>query len=138
MESWRGQSGIGLIIFHVPRKGPWICAPGTKSPHSIICVCPTLTILQLLSGRMFAGVSIFHQIHCLQVLQLGLINGPSDHSGHCFNFLRQIILCSSDITFDPAGTGGMGVTHLCRDWSQVYTYVTENQKGPMWAEKETT
>jgi hypothetical protein len=103
-----------------------------------------LTIFQLPSGRMF-GVSMFHQIHCLQMLRLALINGPSDHSGHCLNFLRQAILCNSDITLDPLlddsegavkSTDGMGVTHVCRDWSQVYAYITENQN--MWKDKKTT
>ena len=99
---------------------------------------------QILSGRAF-GISMFHQIHCLHMIRLALINGPDDHSGHCLNFLRQAILCNSDTTLDPlvvdpdgtmTGTDGMGVTHVCRDWSQVYAYVTENQKGSMWAEQK--
>jgi hypothetical protein len=96
------------------------------------------------SGRAF-GISMFHQIHCLHMIRLALINGPDDHSGHCLNFLRQGILCNCDTTLDPlvinldgttTGTDGLGVTHVCRDWSQVYAYVTENQKGPMWAEQK--
>ncbi|KAG1866876.1 hypothetical protein F4604DRAFT_2022646 [Suillus subluteus] len=77
--------------------------------------------------RRLFGVSMFHQIHCLQMIRLALINGSNDHSGHCFNFLRQAILCNSDTTLDPvyingsmAGSDGLGVTHICRDWSQVY------------------
>ncbi|KAG1823594.1 uncharacterized protein BJ212DRAFT_1262039 [Suillus subaureus] len=94
------------------------------------------------NGRLF-GVSMFHQIHCLQMIRLALINGPNGHSGHCLNILRQAILCNSDITLDPlftdpdgsmTATDGLGVTHFCRDWSQVYAYVIENQKGPMWEE----
>ncbi|OAX33564.1 hypothetical protein K503DRAFT_775475 [Rhizopogon vinicolor AM-OR11-026] len=49
------------------------------------------------NGRIF-GVSMFHQIHCLQIIWSALINGPNGHSGHCLNFLRQAILCNSDIT----------------------------------------
>lgn len=83
------------------------------------------------------------------MIRLALINGPNDHSGHCLNFLRQAILCNCDTTLDPlvtvidrdgtmtTGTDGLGVTHVCRDWSQVYAYVTENQKGPVWAEQTT-
>jgi hypothetical protein len=95
------------------------------------------------NGRLF-GVSMFHQIHCLQMIRLALINGPNDHSGHCLNFLRQAILCNSDTTLDPvyisgsmAGSDGLGVTHICRDWSQVYEYIKENQQGPAWAEHKT-
>ena len=88
---------------------------------------------------------MFHQIHCLHIIRLALINGPNDHSGHCLNFLRQAILCNSDTTLDPlvtdldgmtTGTDGLGVMHVCRDWSQVYVFVTENQKSPMWNIKE--
>ncbi|KAG2038443.1 hypothetical protein BDR03DRAFT_862003, partial [Suillus americanus] len=52
------------------------------------------------NGRLF-GVSMFHQIHCLQMIRLALIDGPNGHSGHCINILRQAILCNSDITLDP-------------------------------------
>ncbi|KAG0705815.1 hypothetical protein DFH29DRAFT_1029084 [Suillus ampliporus] len=95
------------------------------------------------NGRVF-GISMFHQIHCLQMIQLALINGPNDHSGHCLNFLRQAILCNSDTTLDPTvvssdgmmiGTNSLGVTHVCRDWSQIYAYVMENHMGPLWAEQ---
>ncbi|KAG0705821.1 hypothetical protein DFH29DRAFT_799515, partial [Suillus ampliporus] len=94
------------------------------------------------NGREF-GVSMFHQLHCLQMIRLALINGPNDHSAHCLNFLRQAILCNSDTTLDPTtvnpegmtGSDGLGVTHVCRDWSQVYAYVTENHMGPLWAEQ---
>ncbi|KAG2038462.1 hypothetical protein BDR03DRAFT_1009911 [Suillus americanus] len=97
------------------------------------------------NGRLF-GVSMFHQIHCLQMIRLALINGPNGHSGHCINILRQAILCKSDITLDPLiitdhdgpmeGVDGVDVTHFCRDWSQVYDYVTENQKDPIWELEE--
>ncbi|KAG1735310.1 uncharacterized protein EDB91DRAFT_1056395, partial [Suillus paluster] len=92
------------------------------------------------NGRVF-GVTMFHQLHCLQIIREALINGPDDHSGHCLNFLRQAILCNSDITLDPlnidsdgtlVGTDGLGVTHVCQDWTQVYAYVMENQEGPLW------
>ncbi|OJA11477.1 hypothetical protein AZE42_09965 [Rhizopogon vesiculosus] len=93
------------------------------------------------NGRIF-GISMFHQIHCLQMIRSALINGPNGHSGHCLNFLRQAILCNSDITLDPLlddparrSTDGLGVPHSCRDWSQVYAYVVENHKGPMWGEQ---
>ncbi|OAX33771.1 hypothetical protein K503DRAFT_794403 [Rhizopogon vinicolor AM-OR11-026] len=98
------------------------------------------------NGRMF-GISMFHQIHCLQMLRLALIDGPNDHNGHCLNYLRQVILCNSDITLDPlrddldgtaAATDGLGVTHVCRDWLRVYAYVTENYNGPLWAEQSAT
>ncbi|KAG1735293.1 uncharacterized protein EDB91DRAFT_1007658, partial [Suillus paluster] len=87
------------------------------------------------SGRMF-GVSMFHQIHCLQMIRKALINGSRCHSGHCLNFLRQAVLCNADTTLDPffvdpdgtmTGTDGLGMTTVCRNWAQVYAYTVENQ-----------
>lgn len=44
-----------------------------------------------------------------------------------------MILCSADVTLDPmnskTGTDGVGVTHICRDWTQVFDYIHENQAG---------
>ncbi|KAG2751550.1 hypothetical protein P692DRAFT_20726987, partial [Suillus brevipes Sb2] len=33
-----------------------------------------------------------------------------------------------------AGSNGLGVTHICREWSQVYAYIEKNQRGSVWAE----
>lgn len=56
--------------------------------------------------------------------------------------MRQAVLCGSDTTIDAmdavdengnvVGTDGVGSTHVCRDWSRVYEFVAENQKGPLW------
>ncbi|KIM89628.1 hypothetical protein PILCRDRAFT_1964 [Piloderma croceum F 1598] len=79
------------------------------------------------NGRQF-GVSMFHQIHCLNMIRMALINGADGHSGHCMNFLRQAILCAADTTIEDTAE----VTHVCKDWTQVYAHVTENQNGPYW------
>ncbi|KAG1839993.1 hypothetical protein DFJ58DRAFT_811353 [Suillus subalutaceus] len=73
------------------------------------------------NGRLF-GVSMFHQIHCLQMIRLALINGPNDH------------IYTNGST---AGSDGLGVTHICRDWSQLYAYIEENQRSSVWAEHKT-
>lgn len=110
--------------------------------YSLHWVCRTL-IYVTYTGRAF-GISMFHQIHCLSMIRHALINGADGHSGHCLNFLRQAILCNSDTTLDPllvkpdgtmTSTNGVGVTHVCRDWSQIYSYVKENQNGPFWEER---
>ncbi|KAH9931868.1 uncharacterized protein B0H18DRAFT_988312 [Fomitopsis serialis] len=85
-------------------------------------------------GREF-NVSMFTQLQCIDTLRQALIYGPNAHSGQCLNYLRQAVLCSSDITIDAMdakdekgnliGTDGVGSTHVCRDWSR-------NQKGPLW------
>ncbi|KAF9060271.1 hypothetical protein BDP27DRAFT_1494225 [Rhodocollybia butyracea] len=92
-------------------------------------------------GRAF-GISMFHQMHCLQILRSSiLLNDVSEHTQHCLNFLRQAVLCASDTTLDPLnieangtlrGTDGIGQTHICRNWETVYDFVHQNQLTSAW------
>ncbi|KZV92306.1 hypothetical protein EXIGLDRAFT_675323, partial [Exidia glandulosa HHB12029] len=92
--------------------------------------------------RKFA-LSMFHSMHCLGQLQSVLsgtgnpIERPSSHVQHCMNYLRLLIMCQPDLTLEPMsrhvhderhvnGVDGLGVTHTCRDWSQVYSSVELN------------
>ncbi|KAL1640934.1 hypothetical protein SLS58_006550 [Diplodia intermedia] len=104
------------------------------------------------------AVSAFHQLHCLRtirsawfaVLERGpeVLDDPSGvpghpstkkalgpHITHCFDFIRQALVCFADatlepfleedgVTLQPRGSSGWGVTHQCRnfdalvDWAQ--------------------
>ena len=100
-----------------------------------------LTEARLPTGREF-NISMFTALQCIDTLRQALINGPDAHSGVCLNYMRQAVLCGSDTTIDAmdavdengnvVGTDGVGSTHVCRDWSRVYEFVAENQKGPLW------
>ncbi|KAF7966830.1 hypothetical protein HWV62_11554 [Athelia sp. TMB] len=83
------------------------------------------------------GVTMFHQMHCLVRLR-AVFAGDKDESGHvkhCFNYLRQAILCNADITLEPGKTvvedhhtavmGGYDTIHKCRDWTQVWGYMED-------------
>ena len=60
------------------------------------------------------------------------------HVHHCFNYLRQTILCAADMTLEEGvpeigidvtgelAVDGLGMTHTCRDWSKVFDYVTDD------------
>ncbi|KIK34095.1 hypothetical protein CY34DRAFT_813140 [Suillus luteus UH-Slu-Lm8-n1] len=45
--------------------------------------------------------------------------------------------CSSNINGPMTGSNGLGVAHICREWSQVYAYIEENQRGSVWGEYKT-
>ncbi|KAK2052711.1 hypothetical protein LY76DRAFT_467223, partial [Colletotrichum caudatum] len=87
------------------------------------------------------GIDMFHKMHCLISLRAELtalaLGDPARravwrardteaeadllHLGHCFDFLRQGILCAADPTLEALGPGftettGEGVVHQCRDW----------------------
>ncbi|KAK5996700.1 hypothetical protein PT974_02040 [Cladobotryum mycophilum] len=51
-----------------------------------------------------------------------------NHLEHCFDFLRQDILCASDLTLEPLDPGyvqsdGQGVEHECKDWRLLLNHV---------------
>lgn len=88
-------------------------------------------------------VSVFHQLHCLKTVRAqlaSLVNGWSVddplafHADHCFDYLRQNIMCAADLTLekarvDPDGhrraTDGWGTIHHCKDWDKVMETMVE-------------
>ncbi|KAL6801323.1 hypothetical protein GGI42DRAFT_326158 [Trichoderma sp. SZMC 28013] len=100
------------------------------------------------TGRF--SVAVFHQLHCLYLLQSDLfealeanITEPHSHTLHCLDYLRESILCTSDSTLEPfkpkfdsaadrKGVDGYGTPHQCRDfgklrnWAEKFRY-NDNQ-----------
>jgi Mycotoxin biosynthesis protein UstYa len=97
-------------------------------------------------GRAFA-ISLYHQLHCVNAIRFsytvardGLVTDPEilknkiGHDNHCFQFLRQSILCKADNALVPIQTNrnaslasmGFGNTHRCRNWEQVRQFVFDN------------
>jgi hypothetical protein len=94
-------------------------------------------------GKEMFAIAVFHQIHCLYHMQSfidtlalqirsrdwELDEGALGHMDHCFNYLRNEVMCASDLTLegqaqtlgwmDRDGTDGTGGTHVCRDFEEV-------------------
>lgn len=93
------------------------------------------------------AVSVFHQLHCLNELRLGYCSksdstsmqgrGSPDHhhssahARHCFDYLRQALICASDTTLerlqsDSRGelpsVNGWGTLHQCRNHEEVFEW----------------
>ncbi|KAF3018840.1 hypothetical protein E8E14_006168 [Neopestalotiopsis sp. 37M] len=101
--------------------------------------------------RFPRGIDVFHKIHCIVAIREEFANLAMDdvrpskrelasetqpasrdkrvvdltlnqsHLEHCFDFLRQDILCAADMTLEPLAEGyvetdGQGVEHQCKDW----------------------
>ncbi|KAI0815992.1 hypothetical protein BC628DRAFT_1406562 [Trametes gibbosa] len=83
-------------------------------------------------------VSMYHELHCLRMINLAFSPGAVSlaHVKHCFNYLRQNILCTPDLAlewgdfetkdFDVERTHGV---HECKDWAQIYSAVTDNYEA---------
>lgn len=89
-------------------------------------------------------MSVFHQLHCLSYLAAHFQQGyggveleeeVAHHSAHCFNYLRQGIVCSADTTLEgktDAGPGE-GSKHECKDYDAVLAWANEH-KAMSWRE----
>ncbi|KAL1599794.1 hypothetical protein SLS60_007599 [Paraconiothyrium brasiliense] len=89
-------------------------------------------------------VSAFHQLHCLSYLAVHFQEGYdgvpleeeiAHHSVHCFNYLRQGIMCNADTTLEgktEAGPGE-GSEHECVDYEALLEWANEHA-GMRWRE----
>lgn len=101
--------------------------------------------------------SVTHQLHCLYSIledfaaaKSGIAAGhthdardePADpedlgfHVQHCFEYLRQSIMCSGDLALEgdqttfpdgSVGSDGWDAKHVCRDWTQIKDYLEANR-----------
>ncbi|KAI0435797.1 hypothetical protein F4803DRAFT_544376 [Xylaria telfairii] len=82
-------------------------------------------------------MSVFHQLHCLSYIvdnyQRGyaganLTKEIAHHSAHCFDYLRQSIMCAADTNLEgetEAGPG-WGSDHQCADYDAVLAWANEH------------
>ncbi|KAH9907227.1 hypothetical protein F4778DRAFT_527505 [Xylariomycetidae sp. FL2044] len=82
-------------------------------------------------------VSVFHQLHCLSYVvehyQQGyggaaLTDEVAHHSAHCFDYLRQAIMCAADTNLEgetEAGPG-WGSDHECTDYDALLAWANKH------------
>ncbi|KIM90102.1 hypothetical protein PILCRDRAFT_811816 [Piloderma croceum F 1598] len=87
--------------------------------------------------RLF-GVSMFHQLHCLDKLRRAVVQEPPSewerwHTQHCLNYVRQMFLCAASNRLEPVKdvteglkVDGLGLEHTCRDWSVLHGIAEKN------------
>ncbi|KAF1924090.1 uncharacterized protein M421DRAFT_95647 [Didymella exigua CBS 183.55] len=124
-----------------PRGGGMLEIP-TYASHTLPRPMHYNEFLQL-KGKDTFVLAAFHQMHCLHhismtmdslAMQLHAGNTTVDqyalvHNDHCFDYLRNAIMCMADMTLEgqiegdgsdgEAGTDGTGAMHVCRNWDEV-------------------
>jgi len=94
-------------------------------------------------------VSFFHQLHCLRHIQMAFIKSNTNsssfppisqedfkHIEHCFDWIRQGIMCSADTTLERVDIeheskerakiqGTRGHTHTCSNWSEIGQWMNQ-------------
>ncbi|KFZ00090.1 hypothetical protein V500_01178 [Pseudogymnoascus sp. VKM F-4518 (FW-2643)] len=91
------------------------------------------------------SISMFHQLYCLSILRdaFGRDRDPSEHLaaeynlGHCFDYLRQAIMCTGDTTLETAsvnedgvmvpGFDGWGDVHECRSYEAIFDFAAAHR-----------
>ncbi|KAI0324264.1 hypothetical protein GY45DRAFT_1263178 [Cubamyces sp. BRFM 1775] len=83
-------------------------------------------------GRPF-GIALFHQMHCLARIRRAMsTRTSSEHVHHCFNYLRQTILCEANPTIEPVipilGRRSVNaeIPRVCRDWTRLWDLAEED------------
>ncbi|KAM3555202.1 hypothetical protein ARSEF4850_006106 [Beauveria asiatica] len=96
-------------------------------------------------------LSVVHQLHCLWSIHgnyYGKVNGDPDtdtsaaHMRHCFDYLRQGLMCASDTSLEPVdpklgGVTGWGSERLCRDYQQVVAWAEDHRVSNLRGFRET-
>ncbi|KAI0512719.1 hypothetical protein F5B22DRAFT_290807 [Xylaria bambusicola] len=96
--------------------------------------------------RFVVATSMTHQLHCLHAIAEAYSALTSDstrvptdaewHVAHCFDYLRQGIMCCGDVALEGdqttfpegvEGSDGWDAKHVCKDYSQILEYLNENR-----------
>ncbi|KAF2663830.1 hypothetical protein BT63DRAFT_460952 [Microthyrium microscopicum] len=146
-EAWSSMrpAGGGFLEINKRHQRQLRLAPGIQQPY----------------GADHYGVSVFHQLHCLEMIRnnyYNLLTGELQsttrdqllqldynsseaylhkHIDHCFDYVRQSLMCAGDVTIEPAqdafkgvhrAINGWNVEHRkCRDWSQILEWAKKHK-----------
>ncbi|KAK5740509.1 hypothetical protein LTR17_004546 [Elasticomyces elasticus] len=123
-------------------------------PNSTAQGAYDLPLGQCTSRGQIYDISVFHQLHCLANIRRHLsamktaldeadqhesnvhaLQPHDDHVYHCFDYIRQALMCAGDMTIEWPRTetdgsrfavDGWGITHECRDWSAIMEFMKQN------------
>ncbi|MCJ1358910.1 MAG: hypothetical protein MMC33_008910 [Icmadophila ericetorum] len=138
-DLWAGLiPNSGLVMIKYPEKYGLQTGIHTMEPNAAVY-----------------GVAITHQYHCLKMMResfsglstgdpeyVEMLTAPEDplqrpplmldHVYHCYDYLRQSILCQADLTLEWASyvntshIDGYGPPHQCRNWDDVYKWMVDS------------
>ncbi|KAK0615232.1 hypothetical protein B0T17DRAFT_646931 [Bombardia bombarda] len=102
---------------------------------------PDLPRLDSSPTEHHAMISMFHQLHCLYMTRTGYFAAKAgnlddvnvNHLTHCWDYLRQGIMCSADTSLEwiqyprESGSTGWGYQHTCKDFGAIFSWAEENR-----------
>ncbi|KAI1359731.1 hypothetical protein F5Y08DRAFT_69549 [Xylaria arbuscula] len=110
------------------------------------------TKVAIFENQYVVATSMTHQLHCLHAIAEAYSALTSDttmvpkdmlwHVPHCFDYLRQSIMCCGDVALEGdqttfpdgfEGSDGWDAKHVCKDYGQILDYLNENRANDdMW------
>lgn len=87
-------------------------------------------------GKVVYALEAYHMMHCTQILRRDFLllwagqaaTKPLEHAMHCFDALRQSIMCQANdellIITGHGHTNGFNQTRQCRSWDALRDYAT--------------
>ncbi|TKA27395.1 hypothetical protein B0A50_05007 [Salinomyces thailandicus] len=138
-EAWAALTpqGDGFILLANNTRQQWDLQPGKPTSE----------------GEVY-DISLFHELHCLRHIRthtftlqamLGkenwqeiydlLLKPGEDHVFHCFDYIRQALMCAGDMTVEwprveadgsRFAVDGWGITHECKSWDAIMQYMQEH------------
>ncbi|TQV96996.1 hypothetical protein IF1G_04236 [Cordyceps javanica] len=147
-EEWRtevfrlhqiyGEEPIGTAkeawLSMIPKgKGFIVVKNDTQLPH--------MPGLRRPAHEQKACVAIFHQMHCLYITYKAYWNArggqfdeiPPEHLIHCWDYLRQSIMCAGDTSLEWVNkeetfqTSGWGFQHTCKNFDAIFEWTESNR-----------
>ncbi|RAH86269.1 hypothetical protein BO86DRAFT_395707 [Aspergillus japonicus CBS 114.51] len=102
------------------------------------------------TDQIYYTVSVVHQLHCLWSIHQSYygvmsVNHSAQHAvhkeeeehiprhmRHCFDYLRQSLMCAADATLEPVdaalgGVTGWGAERVCRDYAALAAWAEERR-----------
>ncbi|RYP59323.1 hypothetical protein DL769_008587 [Monosporascus sp. CRB-8-3] len=126
LHNWIPLSAVARGFVQIPDYGS----------YDILSEPYTVAINRTSDGPAYM-MSVFHQLHCLSYIvehyQQGyagveLTDEVAHHSAHCFDYLRQSIMCAADTNLEgetDAGPG-WGSEHECTDYDVLLSWANEH------------
>lgn len=100
--------------------------------HQLHCLVGSALHIHCSPGSCIAEYSQLRQSYLVQTVQTaaseGLEQEVAHHSAHCFDYLRQSIMCNADTSLEGKSDAGpgWGSIHDCKDYDAVLSWANDH------------
>jgi hypothetical protein len=134
-KSHSGAEGYSISVFH---QVHCLVSPSSEQTYRSELIKFQAAIksrfLRLSNSSTYSDTE--KHIHSLHRHERRKLETELQHINHCFDYLRQAVMCSGDTTLEKAVVGddgnveriieGWGVEHQCRDYDAIYAFAAAN------------